>query len=86
MFASLSGIDGEKKIRLQEARLRRIPAQARFLVGGDKKDWGGDSERCLAIAAPFPRLRGTANKGKPLHLRAVTLTRIKRVWGKEGGV
>ncbi len=33
MLACLSGIDGKKKRRSQEARLCRIPAQARFFVG-----------------------------------------------------
>ena len=50
-----------------------------------KKDRGGRFGTTSCHRRPFPRLRGTANKGKPLRFRAVALTRIKGGGGGGGG-
>ena len=60
--------------------------RASSLVGGYKEGQERRLRRRFATSFFPSRLRGTANNGKPLHLRAVTLARIKRVWEGQGGV
>ena len=91
---------GENARRRHSAARPKVSGKTAFFSAKRQAVWGlkraafqteialeaVDAEICMAGGLLSSVFRGTVKEGKRLCFRAVISIRIKRVWGKEGGV